>query len=921
MADGTAAITINGERREVQPGRPLVEVIKEAGIYISNLCYLDGLPAFAGCRTCVVEVEGMRGLPLACSTPVQDGMVVRTDTPATTEMRQEVMAFILANHSDRCLTCHRVEHCRTGDICLRDNTVTHRCVTCSKNYRCELQTASDVADMGRANVEPYLDEARTFYQFQQPPPDRGNPFFEFDPQMCILCTRCERACDDLRHTTAITLAGRGFSTRMAFGAGGAIDESNCDFCGACIDVCPTATLMEAPNKWVARPERWVSTVCTECSMACTIQIGVRDGRGVIVRPPSSNILPGNVDLAIPNTDSPIPGNDVPGNDVSRDQICVRGRFGYDQVRDRDRLHTGRLGRGADAFDAETGAVLRDVSAKLAAIIQQHGPAAVGLLGSGQTTTEENYALAQLAAWIDTPHLDASVGSVWGAVETALRDSFGSVHLPNRLTAVETADVIVAIGDDLSASNNVLGVRIKGTVSTRGATLVSVSARRNPIDDFAAVELRPQGGDIGATVQAITAALLTRDDVRERLGAIDGLDTVGPAADAAGPTEAAAALAAKSGSVAVIVAPSRHNAGAAAAQVRAAANLAIALAGPEAAPAALHVLPPENNTIGLRDAGVRPRPSGTDAGTDTGTDTETEAQPGMDPAGMNPAGMDVDSMLAAARAGTLKALIVAKDNPLLTLPDRFAVRAALEALDVLLVIDEIATDTVALATHVLADVSIFAKDGTVTNADRQILRLRSAYRPQRGAQPALAHLRDLGAALAAALGREAPALPQSPAAAMDAIAAADPRYRDATSSRLLSATRQPPDGAVTHALTSVPALASPAPAGQDGDGELTLLSGRDLYTDRSSAALRSDQADRLHRGEFLDLHPADAAARGVANGASVVLSRGAQRLTITARVSEDVAQGSVFASLLWDGGALQALLPAEASLARVRVEPA
>ena len=493
-----AAITLNGERHEVDAGRPLVEVIKEAGIYISNLCYLDGLPAYAGCRTCVVEVEGLRGLPLACTTAVQDGMVVRTDTPATIEMRQEVMAFILANHSDRCLTCHRVEHCRTGDICLRDNVVTHRCVTCSKNYRCELQTASDVADMGRANVEPYLDEARTYYQFQQPPPDRGNPFFEFDPQMCILCTRCERACDDLRHTTAITLAGRGFSTRMAFGAGGAIDESNCDFCGACIDVCPTATLMEAPNKWVARPETWVSTVCTECSMACTIQIGVRDGRGVIVRP-------------------------VAGNDVSRDQICVRGRFGYDQLRDAERLHTGRLGRGQDAFDAETDVVLRDVSRRLAAIIQEHGPAAVGLLGSGQATTEENYALAQLAAWIGTPNLDASVGSVWGAVETALRESFGSVHLPNRLTSVEAADAIVAIGDDLSASNNVLGIRIKGAVANRGATLVSVSAHRNPIDDFATVELRPHGGDIGSTVQAIAAALLEREDVRERLGEIDGLD--------------------------------------------------------------------------------------------------------------------------------------------------------------------------------------------------------------------------------------------------------------------------------------------------------------------------------------------------------------------------------------------------------------
>ncbi len=861
VASTTVDITINGATHAVEAGRPLVEIIKEAGIYISNLCYIDGLPAYAGCRTCVVEVEGMRGQVLACSTAVREGMVVRTDSPASMEMRQEVMAFILANHSDRCLTCHRVEHCRTGDICLRDNVVTHRCVTCSKNYRCELQTASDVADMGRSNVEPYLDEARTYYQYEQPPPDRGNPYFEFDPQMCILCTRCERACDDLRHTTAITLAGRGFSTRMAFGAGGAIDESNCDFCGACVDVCPTATLMEAPNKWLARPERWVGTTCTECSMGCTIQIGVRDGRGVIVRPAA-------------------------GNDVSRNQICVRGRFGYDQVRDRQRLLAGRLGRGQDAFDAETPVVLRDASAKLAAIVAEHGAGSVGLLGSGQATTEENYALARLASWLGTPHLDASVGSVWGAVEAALRESFGGVHLPGRLTSVEEAGTIVAIGDDLSASNNVLGVRIKDAVVNRGATLVSLSARRNPIDDYATVELRPREGDIGATAQAIAAALLSRDG---GTAGFPGADAVA-ATQSAETDQAAEALAAtlstgSGGTVAIVVAPSRHNAVAAGAQVRAAANLAIALAGPEAAPASLHVLPPENNTIGLRDAGVRP---------------------GED-------GLDVDGMLAAARVGSLKALIVLKDNPLLTLPDRMSVRAALEALDLLLVIDEAATDTVSLATHVLADVSVFAKDGTVTNADRQMLRLRAAYRPQRGAQPALAHLRALGASLATAMDRDDPALPEGPAAAMEALAANDPRYADATMSRLLSAARQPSNGAMSQAFGAVARLES------SGDGGLLLLTGRDLYTDRTSAALRMDDADRLGRSAFVDLHPADAAARGIEDGAAVVVRGNGAALPITARVSQDVAQGSVFASLLWDGGAVQSLLPADGSIGRVEVE--
>ena len=855
-----ATITINDRQFEIDAGRPLVEVVKESGFYISNLCYIDGLPPYAGCRTCAVEVEGVRGLPLACTTTVQDGMVVRTDTAAVLQMRQEVMAFILANHSDRCLTCHRVEHCRTGEICLRDNEVTHRCVTCSKNYRCELQTASDLADVGRANVEPYLDEDRTYYQWQQPQPDRANPFLEFDPQMCILCTRCERACDDLRHTTAITLAGRGFSTRIAFGSGGAIDDSNCDFCGACIDVCPTATLMETPNKWVARPDRWVQTVCTECSLGCSIQLGVKNGRGVIVRPGT-------------------------GNDVSRDQICVRGRYGYDQIRDKHRLKLGRLGRGEDALDTEPAAVLQDAMPKLSAVIQQHGPQAVGLLGSGQATNEDNYLVRRLAEVIGTPNLDAGVGWVWGAVTETLVAAFGDEHLPSRLTDVETADTLVVIADDLSASNNVLGVRVKDAVVKRGARLVSVSARRNPIDDFATVEMRPHGGDTAATVQAIVTELLKDQGLRDRLADVDGLDAM-PPLDAPGAADAAATLiAGKDGRLAIVVAPSRHSAPAAAAQTRAAANLAIALCGPDAAPSCLHVLPPENNAVGLRDMGVFP----------------------------GEGGLGVMDMLAAARDGRLKAMIIAKDNPVLNLPNRRDVNAALQALDLLLVIDHVPTDTVQAATHVLPDVALQAKDGTITNADRQMLRLRPAFRPQGSARPAWQHLQELAQALAAALGADAPPAYDSAAAVMEEIGAANPNYAEARYARLLRGARQPSNGSSPAGRSFQPV--QPLPTAGDG---LTLLTGRDLYTDRESAAIHLPDADRLHRGEFLEIHPRDAAARNIADGATVSARANGAAVSITAKVSEDISEGAVFVPILWNGGAVQELLGSDSAVPTVDV---
>ena len=872
-----ATVTINGRSVEAEVGAPLVEVIKNAGFPISNLCYLDGLPPYAGCRTCAVEVEGMRGLPLSCTTNVMDGMVVRTDTPEVTEMRQEVLAVILANHSDRCLTCHRIEHCRTGEICLRDNEVTHRCVTCSKNYRCELQTTCDAADVGRANVEPYLDEARTYYRFQQPEPDRANPFFEFDPQMCIICTRCVRACDDLRHTTAITLAGRGFSTMIAFGAGGRIDESNCDFCGACVDVCPTATLMEAPNKWVARPDRWVTTTCTECSMGCTIQMGVRDGRGIQVRP----------------------GN---GNDVSRSQICVRGRFGYDQTRDKDRLRAATIGRGEDAFEQDGDAVAAHAAAAVSAILAEHGPSAVGILGSGQLTLEELFALKTLATRLGVANLDSSLGPVTAAIGNALNDAFGSEHLPSRLTSVESADLIIAIGDDISASNNVLGVRIKDAVANNGASLVSISSRRNPLADYAVDEahaIHPPSGDLAGVAQALATSIVKDLDVRTWLSDVEGLSDVTGKAEGIAPATATI-LRRRGGSVAIVVAPSRSNAAQASAQVRAAANLAIALAGPADAPAALHVLPPEVNSVGLRDLGVAP----------------------------GEGGLGVSEMLAAAREGSLKALIVARDNPVMLHPDRAATIAALDNLDALVVIDEVATETVQRATHVLPDVSAFGKDGHITNADRQILRLRTATAEQR-------NTRRLGlwlAAMAEGLPAvetpttnddgepgepiPAPAQPQDVREAREALAGLDSRY-SVLAEAGATQTRMPINGASTQRFLVVPESGA-----ANGDGSLTLLSGRDLYSDRLTAARGEADADLLHRADGVQINPADAAALGIDAGASVSLAANQAQIILPADITEDVPAGAVWASALHGGGAVQALQSAGAErLASVEVAAA
>ncbi|HEY8173779.1 MAG TPA: 2Fe-2S iron-sulfur cluster-binding protein, partial [Dehalococcoidia bacterium] len=468
-----ANITLNGVVIEAPEGAPLLEVIKQNGVWVSNLCYIDGLAPYAGCRTCLVAIEGARGLQLSCTSRVADGMVVETETPVVKDARQQVLAIINANHSDRCLTCHRRVKCMPGDICLRDDVVTHRCVTCSKNYRCELQTTNELLDMGFENIEPWAGEPRTYYQFPVPDPDRANPWLEFDPQMCILCTRCVRACDEIRHTSAITLAGRGFPTRIAFGAGGPVHESNCDFCGACIDVCPTATLMEKPNKWIARTEDWVSTTCNSCSVGCTISIGTRSGRAVIVKPDRLN-------------------------PVSADQVCVRGRFHYDAVPDKQRLqrHFVRRGpAGTPQFPAHWEELIEYASSQLKTIIEQHGPTSVAVLGSPFNTNEENYLAQKLARdVIGTPHVDWSGGASDRAAAEAITAAFGTEALPADMINLARSDVVFVIADDLESSHNVAALRIKDAIvgnpaAPRDGRLVVISAIGGEMADFA----EPYGG--------------------------------------------------------------------------------------------------------------------------------------------------------------------------------------------------------------------------------------------------------------------------------------------------------------------------------------------------------------------------------------------------------------------------------------------
>ena len=824
-------ITLNGQTVEAAPGRRLVEVIKEQGHAITNLCYIDGLEPYAGCRTCLVEIEGARPTPmqLACVAQVAEGMKVTTDTANVKSTRNSVLSLILANHPDRCLTCHRRVHCMPGDICLRDDVVTHRCLTCSKNYRCELQTSCEITDQGEFE-EPWVGETRSYYEVPPPEPDRGNPYLEFDPQMCIICTRCVRACDSLRHTGAVTLAGKGHTTMIAFGTGGQVHESDCDFCGACIDVCPTATLMEKPNKWIGLATDWTNSVCNSCSVGCTISYGTTDDRPVIVKPDRVN-------------------------PASRDQICVRGRFGYTAISDRERLTRSLVRTGDRLLPVSFDEALQRAVESIDGVKRAHGANAIAVLGSPLALNEEAHLLVEVANAIGTPHLDFSHGPVHRAVSAALTGAFGTHRLPSSLTDLEAADTIVAIASDLEESHQIAALRIKDAVVKRRAQLVVISAHWGELESFAAATIRVRPGHEAAVANALA----------EGAAAPAGID-------AAVWTKALAAVAKGKKSPAtstVVFAPNAIDAALQGETAKAAANIAIAIRGADAA-GGLIVLPTDANVNGIADLGITP--------------------------GAN--GKSFPEIIAAAQAGEIKGLIVHADNPLLSAPGTEAIRAALANLDALVVIDDVRSTTAEYATAVLAETPFHAEDGTITNADRHVMRHRPAATPRGQERTGVAILAALAHGLGgpqkfnsvAEIGRD-----------MHEHVAAFPSY--AAIDAAPGATRALPANATYTAKTQPVA----APASVEG---ILLTTNRSLFTSWDAASIRSEEADQLHREEAAWVNPRDAEALGVRGGETIVLTDGTHEVRIALRLEDGVPQGTVYVPHYYDGGAINALFPLE-----------
>ncbi len=359
-------LTIDSREVEVAAGVTVLEAAQSADIYIPTLCAHPDLEPYGGCRLCMVEIEKMRGIPTACTTPATDGMVVRTDSPDIKWLRQMVLQEILSDHPSECLVCNRRDRCKPNDICLRSVAVNERCVTCSKNGHCELQTVVDYIG---------LDELILPHFNREFPVDDSNPFFDVDRNKCILCARCVRTCNEITNVGAIDLAFRSSETRITTASDKPLFDSICQSCGECMVRCPTGAL--TPRKYT-QPTEEVLTTCPYCGVGCGIYLGIRDGQVVSVRGDSEN-------------------------PASKGRLCVKGRFGIqDFVQHPDRLKNPLIRRNGKLTEATWDEALDLISNKLADYKRDK----VAVISSARSTNEDNYVIQKFTrAVLGTNNID------------------------------------------------------------------------------------------------------------------------------------------------------------------------------------------------------------------------------------------------------------------------------------------------------------------------------------------------------------------------------------------------------------------------------------------------------------------------------------------------------------------------------------
>ncbi len=681
-------LTIDGRELSARPGQTVLQVALAGGIRIPHLCYDPRLSPTGACRLCLVEVGGKQALDTACTLAAAPGLSVRTDTPAVRALRKMTLEFLVSEHNLSCTTCDR-----DGDCLLQDYA-----------YEYQVQENRFPSVMIPPGGDNYASLSKALL---------------YDPSKCIRCQRCVKICAEVQGAEALTLRGRSGEVQVTTGFEVALGDSPCEVCGQCVSACPVGALYERPaaGRGKAKDLRKVRTTCPYCGVGCQLDLNVHRATGQLVRV-SSEVG------SVPND----------GN------TCVKGRFGMDFLGRAERLTQPLIRENGALRKASWEEALALVAARFAELKQEHGPDCLAGLSSAKTTNEDNYVMQKLVrAAFGTNNVDHCARLCHASTVAGLARAFGSGAMTNSIEELRHTPVILIIGSNTTECHPVIGILIRQAVASGSTRLIVADPRRISLAGIAEVHLQHRPGTDVALVNGLMSVILEEgladtefiekrtEDFAAFRESLSGW-TVEMAAKVSGVAvediRRAARLYAGAASAAIVYSMGITQHATGTDNVLCLANLAMLTGNVGKACAGVNPLRGQNNVQGACDVGALPNVfSGYQRVDDPAIRGKFEKAWGV-PLPDKP-GLTVVEILNAAVEKRIRGLYVMGENLMLSDPDLNHVRQALEALDFLVVQDIFLSETAELADVVLPASSFAEKEGTFTNTERRVLRVRKA----------------------------------------------------------------------------------------------------------------------------------------------------------------------------------------------------
>ena len=881
-SEATKMVTleIDGHEISVPEGTSIMRAAMELGTKIPKLCATDSVKAFGSCRLCLVEIEGRKGTPASCTTPVAQGIKVQTENARLNQLRKGVMELYISDHPLDCLTC-------------------------AANGDCELQDMAGAVGLrdvrygyeGKNHVFKSYEGEENF-RFKAK--DESNPYFTFDPAKCIVCSRCVRACEEVQGTFALTIDGRGFASHVSAGMDEGFMDSECVSCGACVQACPTATLTEKAVIVKGQPEHSVITTCAYCGVGCSFKAEMK-GDDVV--------------RMVPNKDG----------GANEGHSCVKGRFAWGYATHKDRMLKPMLrGKITDPWKEVTwDEAITFAAGRFKSIQAKYGRNSIGGITSSRCTNEEVYVVQKMIrAAFKNNNTDTCARVCHSPTGYGLSKTFGTSAGTQDFKSVAKADVILIIGANPTEGHPVFASRMKKRLRA-GAKLIVVDPRRTSsvraphMEAAHHLQLRP--GTNVAVINAMAHVIATeglqnqtfidercdltefnrwKDFISEKRNSPEALEaeTRVPADE----LRKAARLYATGGNGAIYygLGVTEHSQGST--MVMGMANLAMLTGNIGRDGVGVNPLRGQNNVQGACDMGSFPhelpgyRHISDNAVRQVFEDvwhTSLDNEPGL----------RIPNMLSAAVEGSFKGIFIQGEDIAQSDPNTNHVTAALENMECVVVQDLFLNETAAFAHVFLPGTSFLEKDGTFTNAERRINRVRPVKAPLQGKQEW-----QVVCELAQAMGYDMRY--QTAAQIMDEIAQVTPTFANVSFSKLdeLGSIQWPcnaaaPDGTVLmHVGRFVRGQGRfmlteyvPTPERANRDFPLILTTGRILSQYNVGAQTRRTENSRWHAEDVLEIHPSDAELRGIKGGSIVSLTSRIGGTSLRAEITERVPPGVVY----------------------------